>query len=72
MPDMSVSAAMNMNYLFERCNDLVCIDKLDTTNATSRLHVFYDCGNLVQPDSAAQTDLEDSDGANWTNANACP
>ena len=34
--------------------------------------MFLDCTSLVQPDTVAQADLSDVDGADWVNPNPCP
>ncbi len=63
----------DMYWMFGGCAALTCIGGiLDTTKATDRSNMFVSCSALTRPDAAAQTDLQDGDGAVWTNPNPCP
>jgi len=67
------SSVTNTYSAWAYCSSLICIDKIDTTGAsTARTSMFLNCSSIVQPDVTAQADLEDTDGAAWVNANPCP
>jgi len=72
MPDniTTTQPSADMSYMFNNCGDLVCLNKLDTTNATNTSNIFYGCSALTAPGSTDQTNLEN--GASWTNPNSCP
>ena len=69
---VTVKPTCNMSKIFYKNHDLVCIDLLDTTNATDKTNMFYECNNLIAPDVTTQDDLTDADGAEWVNPNPCP
>jgi hypothetical protein len=60
----------SMQRMFYGCSDLICIDHLNTTGASSTTDMFYNCNNLAAPDSTDQNNL--INGADWTNPNDCP
>ncbi len=72
--DTSMLPAMtgSMARMFYQCYDLVCITALNTTNASDKADMFVSCNSLTAPDTAAQADLTDSNGADWVNQNSCP
>ena len=55
------------------CTQLYCMTALNTTSITenNRTQLFAGCNSLQQPDTAAVTDLTDTNGANWANPNTC-
>ena len=59
-----------MKLMFQNCNSLVCVNAINTLNATNRENIFLDCTALIQPDAAALVAIEA--GANWVNPNPCP
>jgi len=67
-----VKPQASMDYMFGWCYDLTCIDKIDTTNATSTTNMFYACNNLTAPDSTAQSDIQNKTNQPWVNTNTCP
>ncbi len=66
------SKATTINYLLVNNSKLTCVGgTIDTTAATTKLGAFDGCTALLQPDSAAQADLTDANGALWVNGGAC-
>ena len=65
------SQCSDMSELFYYCHALECITNIDTRNVVYGRDIFYECDSLVQPDSAAVSDITDSDGAVWVNPDAC-
>ena len=70
--DIDPTNITTFEYMFYDCKALECIDKLNTTGSANKSNMFEKCTALVQPDSASQADLMDSDGADWVNPNSCP
>ena len=66
------SMADDMGSMFSGCSLLTCITNINTTNATDKTFMFASTPSLIQPDGAAQTDIIDANGADWTNASPCP
>ena len=59
-----------MDQMFYDCTNLICIDRINTVEATKRSDIFDKCPNLVAPNATEQDDIKN--GANWINSNACP
>ncbi len=57
--------------MFKNCTSLKCISGIDTSSSITKLNMFDNCPVLDHPDAVAQTDIVDSDGDIWHNANVC-
>jgi hypothetical protein len=58
--------------MFAYSDKLECINKIDTTNATSTTDMFYNCSALTAPNSTDQTDIENKVNQPWINSGSCP
>lgn len=65
------SQCTDMYRVFYNCQNLECITNIDTRGVTTKTEMFYGCDSLIQPDSAAVSDITDSDGAVWVNPDVC-
>ncbi len=70
-----LTSVTNAQSAWSGCTNLVCLNELDSTGFTTvygRTEMFLNCTSLVAPNAAEQTDLQDTDGAVYVNASACP
>ncbi len=67
----NTSAVTNFSHTFESNTSMTCLPSIDTTAATDKTNMFGSCSALVNPNPAAQSDIADTDGANWVNTEAC-
>ena len=58
--------------MFHSCNNLKCVNAINTTQSTNKQYMFDNCNALVQPDAAARADITSANGANWANPDPCP
>ncbi len=75
LTSLDLSGCESFRASFSDCNKLTCITNIDTTGVTvsnGKDLVFDNTPLLTAPDAAAQTDLLDTDGANWVNPSSCP
>ena len=72
LPDLP--SGLDFYQTFYYAENLVCLNKLDTTGAYRTYNLFNGCSSLTAPDSSTQSQLTDdaNGGLDWTNPNSCP
>lgn len=64
--NLKTEAGEQFSGMFSGCTDLETIGAIDTTSTTSTsTNMFAGCTSLTSPNASQQTDLADSDGANF-------
>jgi surface protein len=72
LPDdiTSTKPAADMKNMFMGQSELLCINKIDTTNATDTTDMFSGCSKLKRPNTDEQEQI--LLGSSWENTDPCP
>ena len=71
-PPLNTSSGTNFNYSWRGCSNLVCMDIVDTTQATTVTDMFADTSKLCSPNFSEQNLIAQTPGINWTATRICP